>query len=133
MYVSIFLALAADVILYVIVLSLSGKTYNQIEDKTALFVSLLCNHAKGSSDIVTVMDQTAKSLNEPMHSLVKQFVSDAEKTGNVDVAFDLFKRYVLLGATEQSKRISLDIVEGSCPNPAAMSLNELPCMSSCSI
>jgi hypothetical protein len=39
-------------------LALSGKTYNEIEDQTAIFISILSNHAKGSSDIVSIMHNT---------------------------------------------------------------------------
>ena len=43
--VGIFLASAQAVVLYGIAMVLAGKTYNQIEDNTAIFISILSNHA----------------------------------------------------------------------------------------
>ena len=93
-FVAIFLATAQAVALYVIVKGLSGRTYNQIEDATAIFISILSNHAKGSSDIVTIMQKTAVSLNGPLRGIVEKFISDCESTGNIDVAFDYMKESV---------------------------------------
>jgi len=50
-FVALFLAVAQAVILYALAIGLAGRTYNQIEDQTAIFISILSNHAKGSSDI----------------------------------------------------------------------------------
>lgn len=92
--VGIFLACAQTVILYGFAMALAGKTYNQIEDSTAIFISILSNHAKGSSDIVTIMQSTAVSLSGPLKRVVEKFVMDAESTGNVDIAFDYMKESV---------------------------------------
>ena len=86
--VGIFLACAQAVVLYGIVMALAGKTYNQIEDNTAIFISILSNHAKGSSDIVTIFQNTISSLSGPLKRIAEKFVMDAEATGNVDIAFD---------------------------------------------
>ena len=94
LFVALFIGAAVFVGLYVMVLALSGRTYNQIEDSTSLFVSILSNHAKGSSDIVTIMQRTRESLDGPLYDLVGRFLLDAEKTGNVDVAFDYMKESV---------------------------------------
>lgn len=90
----IFLACTQAVVLYGIAVALAGKTYNQIEDGTAIFISILSNHAEGSSDIVTIMQNTIPSLSGPLKGIVEKFVTDAESTGNVDIAFDYMKESV---------------------------------------
>ena len=92
--VAIFLMVAQAVAVYVSFKALSGKTYNQIEDGIAIFISILSNHAKGSSDIVTIMNNTIPALTGPLKGIVEKFVSDAENTGNVDIAFDYMKESV---------------------------------------
>lgn len=92
--VAIFLMVAQAVVVYVSFKALSGKTYNQIEDGIAIFISILSNHAKGSSDIVTIMNNTIPALTGPLRGIVEKFVSDAENTGNVDIAFDYMKESV---------------------------------------
>lgn len=92
--VAIFLMVAQAVVVYVFFKALSGKTYNQIEDGIAIFISILSNHAKGSSDIVTIMNNTIPALNGPLKGIVEKFVNDAENTGNVDIAFDYMKESV---------------------------------------
>ena len=93
-FVAIFLTAAQAVAVYVFFKALSGKTYNEIEDGTAIFISILSNHAKGSSDIVTIMDNTIPALDGPLRGIVQKFVADAENTGNVDIAFDYMKESV---------------------------------------
>lgn len=93
-FVAIFLTTAQAVALYVLVKGLSGRTYNQIEDATAIFISILSNHAKGSSDIVTIMQKTSVSLSGPLRGIVEKFIADSESTGNIDVAFDYMKESV---------------------------------------
>lgn len=92
--VAIFLMVAQAVAVYAFFKALSGKTYNQIEDGIAIFISILSNHAKGSSDIVTIMNNTIPALTGPLRGIVEKFVSDAENTGNVDIAFDYMKESV---------------------------------------
>lgn len=92
--VGIFLAVAQAVVLYGFAMALAGKTYNQIEDSTAIFISILSNHAKGSSDIVTIFQNTILSLSGPLKKIAEKFVMDAESTGNVDIAFDYMKESV---------------------------------------
>lgn len=94
LYIALFIGAALFVVLYAIVLALSGKTYNQIEDTTSIFVSILSNHAKGSTDIVTIMQRSRQSLDGPLYDLVGRFLLDAEKTGNSDLAFDYMKESV---------------------------------------
>lgn len=93
-FLAIFLGCAQAVVVYVILLGLSARNYNSIEDATSIFVSILSNHAKGSSDIVTIMRNTHASLDGPIRSLVARFIYDAERTGNVDMAFDYMKESV---------------------------------------
>lgn len=91
---SVFLAASQAVLLFVVFKFLSGRTYNKIEDGTPIFVSILSNHAKGSSDIVTIMENTKESLTGPLRDITERFVSDAETTGNTDIAFDYMKESV---------------------------------------
>lgn len=91
---ALFLAVAQVAVLYVIVIALAGKTYNRIEDDMAIFISILSNHAKGSSDIVSIMQNTIPSLSGPLRGIAEKFVMDAEHTGNVDIAFDYMKESV---------------------------------------
>ena len=93
-FAGIFMAAAQAAVLYGAALAMSGKVYNQIEDGTAIFVSILSNHAKGSSDIVTIMQNTIPSLSGPLKRITEKFVSDSENTGNIDVAFDYMKESV---------------------------------------
>ena len=93
-FVALFLAAAQVVAVYAVLLYLSGKTYNRIEDGTAIFISILSNHAKGSSDIVTIMTRTLPSLHGPLRALVQKFIMDCEKYGNVDIAFDHMKESI---------------------------------------
>ena len=93
-FAGIFMAAAQAAVLYGAALAMSGKVYNQIEDGTAIFVSILSNHAKGSSDIVTIMQNTIPSLSGSLKRITEKFVSDSENTGNIDVAFDYMKESV---------------------------------------
>lgn len=93
-FIALFIGAAQFVLLYVILLYMAGKTYNQIEDSTSVFVSILSNHAKGSSDIVTIMQNTLVSMEGPIRNLIQRFLIDCERTGNVDVAFDYMKESV---------------------------------------
>ena len=93
-FVALFLSALQAVILYVVIKGLSGRTYNQIEDSTAIFISILSNHAKGSSDIVSIMQRTYPTLHGPLRAICEKFVMDAERTGNVDIAFDYMKESV---------------------------------------
>ena len=93
-FIALFIGAAQFVLLYVIILYMAGKTYNQIEDSTPIFVSILSNHAKGSSDIVTIMQNTLVSMEGPIRDIIRRFLIDCERTGNVDVAFDYMKESV---------------------------------------
>ena len=93
-FLGLFIALAVVTAEFLLVIFLSGRTYNQIEEDTSLFISILSNHAKGSSDIVTIMTRTLPSMDGPIRELIKKFLLDAEKTGDIDVAFDVMKESV---------------------------------------
>lgn len=90
----LFIALAVVTAEFLVVIFLSGRTYNQIEEDTSLFISILSNHAKGSSDIVTIMTRTLPSMDGSIRELIKKFLLDAEKTGDIDIAFDVMKESV---------------------------------------
>ena len=93
-FLGLFIALAVVTAEFLVVIFLSGRTYNQIEEDTSLFISILSNHAKGSSDIVTIMTRTLPSMDGPIRELIKKFLLDAEKTGDIDIAFDVMKESV---------------------------------------
>ena len=93
-FLGLFIALAVVTAEFLVVIFLSGRTYNQIEEDTSLFISILNNHAKGSSDIVTIMTRTLPSMDGPIRELIKKFLLDAEKTGDIDIAFDVMKESV---------------------------------------
>ena len=93
-FLGLFIALAVVTAEFLVVIFLSGRTYNQIEEDTSLFISILSNHAKGSSDIVTIMTRTLPSMDGTIRELIKKFLLDAEKTGDIDVAFDVMKESV---------------------------------------
>ena len=93
-FLALFLGIATVVILYLVLVSQANKVYNAIEDQTSIFVSLLCNHSKGSTDIVTIMKKVLPSLQNPMYKLVKKFINDADATGDTDVAFDIMKESI---------------------------------------
>ena len=93
-FLGLFIALAVVTAQVLVVIFLSGRTYNQIEEDTSLFISILSNHAKGSSDIVTIMTRTLPSMDGPIRELIKKFLLDAEKTGDIDIAFDVMKESV---------------------------------------
>ena len=93
-FLGLFIALAVVTAEFLVVIFLSGRTYNQIEEDTSLFISILSNHAKGSSDIVTIMTRTLPSMDGPIRELLKKFLLDAEKTGDIDIAFDVMKESV---------------------------------------
>lgn len=93
-FLGLFIALAVVTAEFLVVIFLSGRTYNQIEQDTSLFISILSNHAKGSSDIATIMTRTLPSMDGPIRELIKKFLLDAEKTGDIDIAFDVMKESV---------------------------------------
>lgn len=93
-FLGLFVALAVVTAEFLVVIFLSGRTYNQIEEDTSLFISILSNHAKGSSDIVTIMTRTLPSMDGPIRELIKKFLLDAEKSGDIDIAFDVMKESV---------------------------------------
>ena len=93
-FLGLFIALAVVTAEFLVVIFLSGRTYNQIEEDTSLFISILSNHAKGSSDIVTIMTRTLPIMDGPIRELIKKFLLDAEKTGDIDIAFDVMKESV---------------------------------------
>ena len=66
-FLSLFLGVAAVTAEILSVVILSGKTYARIEEDTPLFVSILNNHAKSSTDIVTIMTRTISGLVGPIN------------------------------------------------------------------
>ena len=87
-FLSLFLGVAAVTAEILSVVILSGKTYDRIEEDTPLFVSILNNHAKSSTDIVTIMTRTVSGMDGPIKEIVSGFLVTAEKYGNADLAFD---------------------------------------------
>lgn len=87
-FLSLFLGVAAVTAEILSVVILSGKTYDRIEEDTPLFVSILNNHTKSSTDIVTIMTRTVSGMDGPIKEIVSGFLVTAEKYGNADLAFD---------------------------------------------
>lgn len=87
-FLSLFLGVAAVTAEILFVVILSEKTYDRIEEDTPLFVSILNNHAKSSTDIVTIMARTVSGMDGPFKEIVSGFLVTAEKYGNADLAFD---------------------------------------------
>lgn len=48
----------------------------------------LNNHAKSSTDIVTIMTRTVSGMDGPIKEIVSGFLVTAERYGNADLAFD---------------------------------------------
>ena len=91
---SVFIALSVITAEYLSVIFLKNRTYERIEEDTGLFISILSNHAKGSSDIVTIMTRTYPSMDGPLRELIRKFLSNADKTGDIDFSFDVLKESV---------------------------------------
>ena len=87
-FLSLFLGVAVVTAEILSVVILSGKTYDRIEEDTPLFVSILNDHAKSSTDIVTIMTRTVSGMDGPIKEIVSGFLVTAEKYGNADLAFD---------------------------------------------
>ena len=90
----IFIGTALVTFLYIFLIAKANRTYTAIENQTSVFVSLLCNHAKGSSDIVKVMRRTLPNLSDPLYTHVKNFLVNADLYGSTDVAFDIMKESI---------------------------------------
>lgn len=93
-FLALFLGIAAVVLLYVFLIAQANSIYNKIEDDTSIFVSLLSNHSKGSTDITTIMKKVLPNLKNPMYKLVQKFIQDADSTGSTDLAFDIMKESI---------------------------------------
>lgn len=90
-FLSLFVSALTVTAIIIAVRVLYGRQYKRIEEDTSLFISILSNHAKSSSDIVTIMERTYPSMDGPIKVLIKRFLLDAEKEGNIDLAFDVMK------------------------------------------
>lgn len=93
-FLGLFIGAAVITAEVLLVVFFYGRTYKKIEDDTSLFISILSNHAKSSSDILTIMTRTNPSMDGPVRDLISKFLLDAEKTGNLDIAFDVMKESV---------------------------------------
>jgi len=90
-YIALFTCAALVVLIFAVLKAMSARIYNEIEDGTEIFVSLLCNHSKGSTDLITIFEGAYMSLDGEYRRLVGTFLSDAKRLGNVDMALDLMK------------------------------------------
>lgn len=91
---TVFISVLIVAIEYLLLLALSNYTYSKIDEQTPMFVSTLGDYSRSSDDIVTVMKNTLPSLEDPMRSLVEEFLKNADREGNVDFAFDVMKESV---------------------------------------
>lgn len=90
----VYLFFAAGVAGYLFLAVRANKRYDKIEDATPTFISILSNEARSSSDIVSIMQRTALSIEQPMRYLALTFVANANAYGSSDIAFDLMKQSV---------------------------------------
>lgn len=93
-FLGIFTAGLIFTISKIIITVKASQLYLKIEEQTSIFVSLLCNNARGSSDIVLIMRRTLPHLSAPMYNYVYDFIINADKSGNTDEAFDIFKESI---------------------------------------
>lgn len=89
-----YLFFATGVAGYLFLAVRANKRYDKIEDATPTFISILSNEARSSSDIVSIMQRTALSIEQPMRYLALTFVANANAYGSSDIAFDLMKQSV---------------------------------------
>ncbi len=93
-FLGIFMGAAVFTVMILFLTIAANKTYSRIEDQISVFVSVLCNHAKGSSDIAMIMKRTLPNLSEPLYSIVRTFITNADFYGSTDIAFDIMKESV---------------------------------------
>lgn len=93
-FFGLFLMACVIVTLHIFISSQANRTYTKIEDQTSIFVSILCNHSKGSNDIVLIMKRILPELSNPMYTLVRDFITNADTYGSTDVAFDIMKESI---------------------------------------
>lgn len=93
-YLGIFIGVLGLIAPYMILRFKADRKYDDIENNLSIFISLLCDNAKGSNDIVYIMTNTIPSLKGYLKNVVKRFVMDANKTGSTDIAFDIMKESV---------------------------------------
>ncbi len=91
---SLFIGLALAVAEILVLVGMSARNYNKIEDDTEMFVSLLANHSKGSTDLVTIFEGACPNLDGILRSLVSQFLVDVKETGNVDASIDKMRNSI---------------------------------------
>ena len=91
---SLFIGLALAVAEILVLVGMSARNYNKIEDETEMFVSLLANHSKGSTDLVTIFEGACPNLDGILRSLVSQFLVDVKETGNVDASIDKMRNSI---------------------------------------
>jgi Flp pilus assembly protein TadB len=90
----LFLFAASLVVSYIILSVKSGKRYMEIEKNTPMFLAVMANYSKGSSDIITIMKQVENKLNGTLHQIVHDFITNADVYGETDIAFDIAKESV---------------------------------------
>ena len=93
-FLAIFIAAAVITFFHVFIASRANSNYAKIENQTSVFVSVLCNNSKGSSDIVLIMKRTLPNLSNPLYTLVRDFCNNADVYGSTDVAFDIMKESI---------------------------------------
>lgn len=87
-----FLAAAGTCVVGYLNLSIrSNCVYVEIENNTPMFISLISNYAKSSSDILGILKLTEPHLTGQYRRLVHGFIENAELYGSTDIAFDIMK------------------------------------------
>ena len=76
------------VLSYIILYILSGIYYLGLEKELMTFLNLVENFSKTEKDIVQIFKKTLYYVRDPLKTLVSDFCSEAESSGNVHAAFD---------------------------------------------
>ncbi len=73
---------------YIILYVLSGIYYSGLEKELMTFLNLVENFSKTEKDIVQIYKKTLFYVRDPLKTLISDFCSEAESSGNIQMAFD---------------------------------------------
>jgi len=72
----------------------SGRRYADIEENTPMFIAIMANYSKGSSDIVTIIKHAEPRVSGAIQHLLSDFIANADAFGQTDLAFDIARESV---------------------------------------
>ncbi len=61
---------------------------NRLEEQIISFLNLVENFSKSDDDIVNILDKTSQYINEPLKSIINEFVLDARLYADLDTSFE---------------------------------------------